>query len=114
MGGHAPLVNFCILEPLSLVLRLFLGHLNPTGLKSGVALTHDFGRYTCVQYRSPPRVRTVHKVIDNMVWPREGRKQHHSMDASSYTTMFNFADANAQVGYCPYVLAYCNIDHFPS
>ena len=63
LGGHVPPVTFCILEPRSLVLRLFLGHLNATGPKSGVVLTHDFGRYTCMQHRSSPSLRAVHKVI---------------------------------------------------
>ena len=68
------------------------------GPKSGVAPTHDFGRYTCMQYWSPPvmpSLQTVHKVIDNnpsMVRSREHRELHHSVDANSYTTVFNFAN----------------------
>ena len=42
-----------------------------------------------------PSLQTVHKIIDNnhsMVRSREHGKPHHSVDANSHTTVFNFAD----------------------
>ena len=78
-----------------------------------MVLAPDFGRYTCVWEEIwPGNEANVHavqvstsntklansEVVDKipfMVSLRERRKLHHSLDANSYTTMFNFADADA-------------------
>lgn len=59
-----------------------------------VVLTHDFGRYTCAQYRSSP---AIYQLNLQTVQLREHRKLHYSIDENSCTT-FNFTDADARVG----------------
>ena len=64
-GAHAFLASICILEPLTLVLRLYFWVIwNTVSLKLVVVPTHNFGRYTCVQYSSP----TVMPNSQQWVW----------------------------------------------
>ena len=65
--GHLSCISVTIIQellPNKSIEELLFGH------ELGVALTHDFGMYMYVQYRSPPVMSSshaVHKVIDNTI-----------------------------------------------
>ena len=106
-AGGMLLANFWILEPPRLVLRLFLGHLKCH--RSWIRSSSDswlWYVYVGAVQASASNAKLVNsEVIVNilsMVRWTERRKLHHSIDTNSYSTMFNFteADVRAQVWLC--------------